>query len=450
MKLPIPASDPPPGARGSSLTRATDRDNGNPYPYTIRKNLSKGQALSTLRSTTTRNGPRKSAGTLNLSPGQYNTKTDASGAALATSTIGSNTLTVGSNLLSSVRVHTPGKKSAAFRSPARHAPTGARYVQPETAFLSTPNCQYVPPSSCTAQGTCVSISKLKRFGTKHFPDAKIQNGFRTGLLTEETSLPDRYYNIDTGPMKSIGTAATDNRAKTSHQFRSKTSRVDDTPPPTKLAPGEYHKQLSFEDIHAMSFARDADGGPAGSSNFASNASRLHVVKRAAGFPRPMLSLDAEEARSGWTGDRSGTTVSESDRWKGGVFDVCEGKEGPEIVKDGKKNFVQRVAASPIRYSDMTSPSTRTIGKAAFSTKDGMRTGCNASTKPPTSEEIGPGYYSLKKPSAPGAASPSASFASSIPRFFVNVHPKLGGNTIGANRKSKVSCSHLFDANNSTG
>lgn len=99
--------------------------------------------------------------------------------------------------------------------------------------------------------------------------------------------------------------------------------------------GEYHRQLSFQDIHAMSFARDSDGGPAGSPEFASNASRhpdsnrlrvflmwsvfcrLHVVKRAQGFPRPMLSMEAEESRSRWTGE-SGTTVSESDRWKVGV------------------------------------------------------------------------------------------------------------------------------------
>lgn len=100
-----------------------------------------------------------------------------------------------------------------------------------------PTVSTSPPSSVGAEGTCVSISKLKRFGTKHFPDAKIQNGFRTGLLTEETSLPDRSYNIDTGPCKSIGTSACDNRAKTSHQFRSKSSRMDSTPPPTKLAPG---------------------------------------------------------------------------------------------------------------------------------------------------------------------------------------------------------------------
>ena len=86
---------------------------------------------------------------------------------------------------------------------------------------------------------------------------------------------------------------------------------------------------------------------------------------------------------------------------------------------------------------MNSPSTRTIGKAAFSTKDGMRTGCNASTKPPTSEDIGPGYYDAKKATSPGSTNPSASFASSIPRFFVNVHPKLGGNTIGNKHKPKV-------------
>ena len=81
-------------------------------------------------------------------------------------------------------------------------------------MLQTPNCQYAPPSSVQAEGTCTSISKLKRFGTKHFPDSMIQNAARLGLCSEETFLDDRTYNIDTAHQMSIGTTANHVRTPT--------------------------------------------------------------------------------------------------------------------------------------------------------------------------------------------------------------------------------------------
>lgn len=437
MKLPLPVDEPSPGAKGSSLTDHTDTDLGNPYPWTIKKNLGRGSpnGLSTMCSKSGRMAKPRNTGTLRISPGHYNSKSDASGRTLEEGSLGS-------NFHSSLRVLTPGKRSAAFKTAPRTAPDGARYVKPETGMLQTPTCQYAPPSSLQAEGCCVSISKLKRFGTKHFPDAKIQNGFRTGLISEEQSLPDRSYNIETGHQKGIGNAALDNRANTSYAFRSRSSRVDDTRPPTSLAPGEYYRHMTFEDHNSMSFARTSSGAPQGSPQFVSNAPRLAINKQLGGFPRPMLSLESEESRNGWAGNK-GRTVSDSDRWKGGIFDECIGKEGPEIIKNGKKNFVEMVESSPIRYSEMQAKTGRTIGRPAFQTKDGMRSGCNASTKPPTSAEIGPGYYSLHQPKS-GSPDPSAAFASTIPRFFVNLHPKSGENTIGRSRKEEVDSQYKLE------
>lgn len=288
-------------------------------------------------------------------------------------------------------------------------------------MLQTPNCQYAPPSSVQAEGTCTSISKLKRFGTKHFPDSMIQNAARLGLCSEETFLDDRTYNIDTAHQMSIGTTANHRRGKkTSSEFVSNSARLVIHPTPeVALSPGEYFTQQTFEAEHAMSFARTASGGPSGSSNFVNPMPRLPGQPRQGGFPRPMLSLEAEEGRNKWTSD-NGTTVTGSDRWRGGLFDKRKLQAGPETIKNGHKNMAQRVECSPLKYSEMGSTVGRTIGSPAFLTKDGVRTGANVSI-PDATARIGPGSYANATGGGPSSnplvtAGAASAFKGRVPRF----------------------------------
>lgn len=174
----------------------------------------------------------------------------------------------------------------------------------------------------------------------------------------------------------------------------------------------------------MCFSRTKTGGPNGSSNFVSPLSRLPRQVIGGGFPRPMLSLEAEEGRSKWTSE-NGTTVTGSDRWRGGLFDARKLAGGVQAKKNGHKTLVQRVQESPLKYSEMNTTVGRTIGSPAFLTQDGVRTGSNISIQDATAK-VGPGTYAANNGGFPSskpsqAAGAASAFRDSVPRFVEEVN-----------------------------
>jgi len=189
-----------------------------------------------------------------------------------------------------------------------------------------------------------------------------------------------------------------------------------------------------------------------------------------GFPRPMLNMDTEETRNGWDGN-TGKSITASDRWKGGIFDGNDKPDLPVMMKGRGPSLYDQVEASPIRYSDMKTATTRTtVNTNAFRTHEGTRNGCTASLKPQTAPSIGPGAYDIEKgrtiaprievktkggrsqsPSLASTVPRTSAFRSRIPRDFYNVHPKT---TVAGKSPNTVMTKHtqkhmgaLYNTNN---
>jgi len=224
------------------------------------------------------------------------------------------------------------------------------------------------------------------------------------------------------------------------------------------------------------FARKLDGSPQGHASFESVTARIkEQVRREGGFPRPMLNMDVEEARSGWNNPDRAFTTATTDRWKGGVFDSVSTEGGP--VKYRPKGISESLKTDMTKYSRMRPGVERvTNNPEAMVSNQGVRAGSTVAIKAPD-PRMGPGSYNVtnheirtstaplkikgvkSSPNRPDASDmgigepASFPFNQTVPRDFTNMHPSFicGGvspNTLNMERQSAAPSNYKLGVDSS--
>ena len=248
------------------------------------------------------------------------------------------------------------------------------------------------------RGACAKFLKCKR---------------RTGEPPIDLTEDEREYDTDKGQTVTLGTRAANlRRAQTADSsFRSTAPRIP-LPKEAKshLCPGEYFALETHRGKIERSFARRPDGSPQGSASFESHGPRIKLEHRdpggpcldtltpwapnrtkpgrrphspvtlGEGFPRPMLNMDVEEARSGWNNPDRGFTTADSDRWKGGVFDMMGGAPAGRVPFKAK-GMADRLEHSMMKHSAMRPGTDRvTTNPTAMTMPGGTRAGSTVAVK----------------------------------------------------------------------